>query len=139
MNVEALSSPMPATQNLKEQHEMVGVNKAYRIESGDEIHTSHDSWDDSETESPIHTSIKGRELPMVTNTTKRAMVVDTSSGVEPTKVTKVTKLHGRMEQADRVEAMKMPYQHHLSMNQNFENCCMIQVSEGAFDDRLLIC
>ena len=126
---EALSSPIPAAPNMREHHEMAGVNKAYRIESGEEIRTNHDSWDESENESQMQPN-KNPQLRVTTEVAERAMPMDRSWEIRP-----------RQMIADKTRVVEMPYQDptSLKLNHTSENCCMIQISDAAFDDRSLIC
>ena len=128
---------MPATSNTSERHEMAGVNQAYRIETGDEIHTNHDTWDDSENESQMqqsdgHQHNDRHQLghsyhQTVTGTrTKQELSMDTSYEPEHKLV--------RIKENDERNGM-FNGNHHFSTNQTFDNCCLIQVAEGAFDDR----
>jgi hypothetical protein len=132
-NVEALSTPIPAAPNPKEQHKMAGVNQAYSIEtSGEEVQMNHDSWDDSENESQMQQS-HGHQSGTDTKTTKRELVMDRSWEANH----KPQRTKGNND--GRGGVMEIAYgNHHFNTNQNFENCCLIQVAEGAFDDRLLI-
>ncbi len=110
---------------------MAGVNEAYRIETGDEMQMNHESWDDSDNESQMQQKSSHRSA-IITKTTKQEVPMGRrqEAGHKPQR-TKGDK--GGMG------VTEMSYEnHHFSTNQNFENCCLIQVAEGAFDDRLLI-
>ena len=121
---EALSSPIPTAPNMREHHEMAGVNKAYRIETGDQIRTNHDSWDDRENESQTQPS-KNAQLRMTTEVTERAIPTDRNWETRPSQM-----------MVDKTRVVEMPYQDApLSLNHTSGNCCMIQISDAAFDDR----
>ena len=114
---------------MREQHEMTRVNKAYRIETGDETKTSHDSWDDSENESPTQPNTIPQSR-MISKVTQRALPMDRSWETTPRQMT-----------VDKTRFVEMPHQdpHSLRLNHASGNCCMIQISDAAFDDRSLIC
>ena len=124
------------------------MNQAYRIETGDEMKTTgHDSWDDSENESQMpqshsqqiqknvgqkmqQTNRHVHQPPTETKSNRQELTI----GANPK-----TTYHLRALKKDEGDddIMKMSYEKYqsFSSNQNFENCCLIQVAQGPFDDR----
>ena len=138
INVEALSSPMPAASNTSERHEMAGVNQAYQIKTGDEIQMNHDTWDDSENESqmPQHDARQLQQNDRRQIGHGHQTPTDTKTKQGPPMETSYKPKHKLMRIKDNEGGNEISYgNQHFSMNQNFENCCLVQVAEGAFDDR----
>ncbi|XP_028396066.1 uncharacterized protein LOC114520061 [Dendronephthya gigantea] len=131
---EALSSPAPTASSPREQHKMAGVNKAYKIETGDETGGNRDSWDESDDNRspPLQQNFKPAMRAcnsFSSNATRMPVEISMETTLPETKPPKKTMI--------RNDVIEVPCSgnYHLATTQNLENCCLIQVAEGAFDDR----
>ena len=115
--LENISNMDPtATPNLKGQPGMAEVNEAYRIENGDEVKMIRNSWDDSNKESQM------------SNSHRPAMVTETATEELPRDAS-----WEAMQKSQRIAGNEARLK---ATSQNPENCCVIEVSEGAYDNRL---
>ena len=114
--LEALTTPIPPSQNRNSHHDEVGVNQAYRTDKEDIHETNHDSWDESE-----HETIS--QLPL-THEHEKGKEVE----------------RNRKHETDFQPSALDLVEHHSHIgNTQFEDCCLIQVSHGAHNDRLNNC
>ncbi|XP_046849269.1 uncharacterized protein LOC124442809 isoform X3 [Xenia sp. Carnegie-2017] len=142
---EALSSPIPSIPNPNHHHQLANVNHAYRIEtSDDKLHVNQQSWDASDKESPLYESCKITQNNVTLKnsheqTSGRQNYEDNFPSSDMREINENnSKGFNERQQIDEPElkfSPDMQYQHFNFMNQNFENCGLIQVAECAYDDR----
>ena len=96
---------------------MAGVNQAYRFENGDEVTMNHDSWDDSENDAKMRQNAQHQSTSESDKRMRQHLSLDSS--------------HEAKHYGLGMMGNEGGY------HQNFENCCLIQVAGGPFDDRFV--
>ena len=138
---DALKSPILSSPDKGGGHELSTVNQAYRVDTGEDTiikSSGHDSWDESASSSqpspktvhkPRQKMGKGLAISQHVNNPESIHQATTKAAA------------GRFHHDDRrplASAGLAPAHHlqHLDSSLNFENCCLVQVNQGPFDDRL---
>lgn len=103
------------------------------MEKGDETRENHDSWDESENNQPPPQQNIRPAMRQCNSFSSTATNMPHEISVETLNETKPPK---RPISKNNITEVPCSGNYHLSTSQNFENCCLIQVAEGAFDDRL---